>query len=58
MPARLLMGDEDMIGRGADLLGHERNAPQLEVERVPGAGHFLPEERTELVVERARELFA
>ncbi len=57
LPARLLMGDEDPIGRGADLLGYERNAPRMTVERVPGAGHFLPEERPQLVAERARELF-
>jgi pimeloyl-ACP methyl ester carboxylesterase len=58
MPCRLLVGDDDQIVRGADLRGYERNAPRLEVERVPGARHFLPEERPELVVERARELFA
>ena len=49
-----MMGEDDPIGRGADLLGHERNAPRLTVERVPGAGHFLPEERPDVVVERAR----
>ena len=58
MPARLVVGDEDLTVRGADLRGHERNAPRLEVERVVGAGHFLPEERPELVAARARELFA
>ena len=57
IPARLLVGDGDLIARGADLRGHEANAPRLEVERVPGARHFLPEERPELVTERARELF-
>jgi pimeloyl-ACP methyl ester carboxylesterase len=56
--ARLMMGEDDPIGRGADLRGHERNAPELTVERVPGAGHFLPEERPDVVVERARELFS
>jgi pimeloyl-ACP methyl ester carboxylesterase len=58
VPTRLLVGDDDLIIRGADLRGHERNAPRLEIERVPGAGHFLPEERPELVAGRARELFA
>jgi pimeloyl-ACP methyl ester carboxylesterase len=57
IPARLLVGDGDLIARGADLRGHEANAPLLEVERVPGARHFLPEERPELVAERARALF-
>jgi pimeloyl-ACP methyl ester carboxylesterase len=56
LPARLVVGERDPIVRGADLRGHERNAPTLEVERVAGARHFLPEERGELVAERAREL--
>jgi pimeloyl-ACP methyl ester carboxylesterase len=58
MPSRLLVGSRDPIVRGADLRGAERNAPRLEVERVPGAGHFLPEERPDLVADRARELLA
>jgi pimeloyl-ACP methyl ester carboxylesterase len=57
IPARLLVGDGDLITRGADLQGHTANAPLLEVERVPAAGHFLPEELPELVAERARGLF-
>ena len=33
-------------------------APDLQVEEVPGAGHFVPEEAPDLVVERALALFA
>ena len=51
-----MVGDRDPIVQGADLLGHERNAPDMIVEWVPGAAHFLPEERPDLVVERIREL--
>ena len=54
----LIVGDGDLIVRGADLLGYETNAPGLDVERLAGAGHFLPEEVPELVAERARGLFA
>jgi pimeloyl-ACP methyl ester carboxylesterase len=57
IPARLVVGDGDLIVRGADLLGHEANAPLLEVERLPGAQHFIPEERPELVADRAQALF-
>jgi pimeloyl-ACP methyl ester carboxylesterase len=56
-PARLLVGEHDPVAGGARLDGHEANAPRLEVEWVPGAAHFLPEERPELVVQRAHELF-
>jgi len=56
--ARLVVGDGDLIVRGADLRGHERNAPRMEVERVPRARHFLPEERPELIADRARDLLA
>lgn len=56
-PARLLMGEHDPLAAGADLGGHERGAPNLIVERVPGAAHFLPEECPDLVAQRAEELF-
>jgi pimeloyl-ACP methyl ester carboxylesterase len=58
LPGRLVVGDRDAIIRGADLRGHERNAPRMSVERVPGARHFLPEERPELIADRARDLLA
>jgi pimeloyl-ACP methyl ester carboxylesterase len=57
VPARLIVGERDVIVRGADLDGHGRNAPELTVERAPGARHFLPEERPQLVADRARALF-
>jgi pimeloyl-ACP methyl ester carboxylesterase len=57
VPTQLLVGEHDPIARGADLAGFESHADEMIVERVPGAGHFLPEERPELVAERARELF-
>lgn len=58
-PTLLLWGRRDPIVRGAHATGqHERYAPNLTIEWVQGTGHFLPEERPELVVERARELFA
>lgn len=58
-PTRLLWGRRDRILQGAHATGdHERHAPQMQIEWVDDTGHFLPEERPELVVERARALFA
>jgi pimeloyl-ACP methyl ester carboxylesterase len=58
-PTRLLWGRRDQILQGAHATGeHERYAPSMTIEWVEDTGHFLPEERPELVVQRARELFA
>jgi pimeloyl-ACP methyl ester carboxylesterase len=56
LPARLVVGDRDPVVRNADLQGHEANAPQMIVERIRGAGHFVPEERPELVAQHVRAL--
>jgi pimeloyl-ACP methyl ester carboxylesterase len=57
-PTRMLWGRRDRILQGAHAEGeHEPYAPNLEIEWVQDTGHFLPEERPELVVERARALF-
>jgi pimeloyl-ACP methyl ester carboxylesterase len=53
----LLWGRRDPIMQGARADEHRSFAPNMEIEWVPGTGHFLPEERPELVVERARALF-
>jgi pimeloyl-ACP methyl ester carboxylesterase len=58
VPTRLVVGERDPIAKGADLKGFESHADDMLVELVPGAGHFLPDERPELVVDRIRELFA
>ena len=52
VPTKLVVGDRDLVVRGADLAGFEDHAPRMTVERVPEAGHFLPEEAPELVIER------
>lgn len=56
-PTRLLWGRHDPILQGARADQHPSFAPALETEWVENTGHFLPEERPELVVARARELF-
>ncbi|MDO8213255.1 alpha/beta fold hydrolase [Conexibacter sp. CPCC 206217] len=57
-PTRLLWGRRDPILQGARDDEHRAFAPQMEIEWVPDTGHFLPEERPALVVQRARELFS
>ncbi len=58
-PTRLLWGDHDLILKGARTSGdHEAYAPNMTIEWVADTAHFLPEERPQLVADRARELFA
>lgn len=57
-PTHLLWGRRDPILQGARATGdHERYAPNTTIEWVDDTGHFLPEERPALVIERARTLF-
>jgi pimeloyl-ACP methyl ester carboxylesterase len=58
VPTRLLFGVEDLVLRPELLDGYERHAEAMEVERVGDCGHFIADERPELVAERAREFFA
>jgi pimeloyl-ACP methyl ester carboxylesterase len=58
VPTRLLFGIEDLVLRPELLEGYERHADDMQVELVPECGHFIADERPELVAERARELFA
>ena len=54
VPTRLVVGDGDPIASPALLEG----APaELDVEVLPGLGHFLPEEAPEAVAQRVRALF-
>lgn len=57
VPTRILWGEADPVVRGDVLAGYEPYADEMSVEEVPGCGHFIAEERPDLVVERARELF-
>ena len=40
------------------LAGYEHHADEMRVELVPDCGHFIADERPELVAERAREFFS
>jgi pimeloyl-ACP methyl ester carboxylesterase len=53
----LLFGTDDKVLDHRLLPGFERNAPNMRLELVPGVGHFIVDERPDLVLERARSLF-
>jgi pimeloyl-ACP methyl ester carboxylesterase len=52
VPTHLMTGERDPAVRPVLLEGAERHADELTIETVPGCGHYLPEERPELVAER------
>ena len=58
VPTRMLFGTDDAALRPELLAGYERHADDMEVELVEGCGHFIADERPELVAERAREFFS
>ncbi len=58
VPTVALLGAGDAISDPRTLGGHEGRADDFTMKIVEGAGHFLPEERPDVVVARARELFA
>jgi pimeloyl-ACP methyl ester carboxylesterase len=55
VPTLVLYGQRDPILPPELYQGHEEHADRLRAEGVPRAGHFLPEERPELVTERILE---
>jgi pimeloyl-ACP methyl ester carboxylesterase len=54
VPTLVLAGAHDLAIPPTLLRGYQPYAPALQVEVVPDAGHFLPEECPALVAERAR----
>jgi pimeloyl-ACP methyl ester carboxylesterase len=54
-PTRLLAGDGDPIFDGKEPTGYEEYADDMTFIWVPGAGHWLPDERPDFIVEQARE---
>jgi pimeloyl-ACP methyl ester carboxylesterase len=58
VPTLLVFGSDDFVLRPEMLSGYERHADEMEVELVPGCGHFIADEMPELVAARAREFLA
>ncbi|HEU4599692.1 MAG TPA: hypothetical protein VFS26_08090 [Solirubrobacterales bacterium] len=57
VPTKLLFGTGDAALNHRILAGYERHAEAMEVEKVDGCGHFIADERPDLVTRRAREFF-
>jgi pimeloyl-ACP methyl ester carboxylesterase len=58
VPTRLVFGEDDFALRPSLLAGWEKHADDMQVELVPDCGHFIADERPELVAERAREFLS
>jgi pimeloyl-ACP methyl ester carboxylesterase len=57
-PTRFVFGSHDFAISTRLLAGVERHCDDLTLELVPDSGHFIAEEKPDLVAERAAELFA
>lgn len=57
VPARLLFGARDLGISTALAVGFEEAGDDCALELVPDSGHFLPEEKPELLAARARDFF-
>jgi len=53
-PTLMVFGEDDFVLRPSMLAGYQRHAPNMRVELVPGCGHFIADERPDLVAERAQ----
>jgi pimeloyl-ACP methyl ester carboxylesterase len=51
VPTLAMYGEHDRVVRGVAFARAERHADSLRVERLAGAGHFIPEEAPEVVLD-------
>jgi pimeloyl-ACP methyl ester carboxylesterase len=58
VPTLLLVGERDLAIPKRTLRGQAARSDALDLEMVPDAGHFIADERPELVADRALRLFA
>jgi pimeloyl-ACP methyl ester carboxylesterase len=57
VPTLLLFGEHDLFITKHMLPGHEPFAPEMQIELVPDSGHFIVDEKPELVIARALSHF-
>jgi pimeloyl-ACP methyl ester carboxylesterase len=57
VPTRLLFGTDDTALRPQLNAGYQHHADDMQIELVPGCGHFIADEMPDLVAERALEFF-
>lgn len=57
VPTRILSGEADPVIRPEILAGYEPYADEMSVEIVERCGHFIAEERPDVVLAHARDLF-
>jgi pimeloyl-ACP methyl ester carboxylesterase len=57
-PTLLLFGADDFAIPPEALEGYQEHADDMRLEVVPDCGHFIVDERPELVLERAQSFFA
>ncbi len=57
VPTLLLFGSRDAFHSPLGLRGYQEHAEQMSVELLEGEGHFVHEERPQLVAERAERFF-
>ncbi len=53
VPTLLLFGEKDLYVTPRALPGYEKHAPEMELEMVADSGHFLVDEKPDLVARRA-----
>jgi pimeloyl-ACP methyl ester carboxylesterase len=58
VPTRLVFGAKDLYVSAATTRGWEEHADDMSAEYVPDSGHFIPEEKPDLVADRIRAFFA
>ena len=57
VPTHLVLGGRDPVITERLVAGYEAHADQMTTELVPDCGHFIADERPDLVLDRARALF-